>query len=130
MATTIPAKGDRVSVSELSGYVLTQHRPYECRVACSCGECNGHSTAYPGVVREVIYWADNSIEATVDCDDGETRILRLSPPSEFPTPIAPSPTDEELDRAECEANEAAARDEADLSASFADRGLDASGRWA
>jgi hypothetical protein len=87
MATTIPAKGDRVEVHELTGYVLTQHRPYECRIACECGECNGRSTAYPGAVERVIYWADNSIEAEVACDDGRIRLLHLTPPSEFPTPV-------------------------------------------
>ena len=83
-STTIPSKGDRVSVFEQQGYTLHQHRPGDCRGCCKCGECEGHSVEFPGTVDEVVYWADNSIEAMVACDDGQRRILRLSAPSGDP----------------------------------------------
>ena len=74
-------KGTRVEVSALEGYVLTQHRPFECRVKCECGTCNGTTRKHIGTLRETVYWADNSIEAFIDCEDGETRIHRFTPPS-------------------------------------------------
>lgn len=80
-ATTYPTKGDRVVVPVLSGYKLVQNRPFDCRYSCHCGTCNGSTTEYPGTVDNVIYWADNSVEAEVRCDDGEMRLLRLKPPS-------------------------------------------------
>jgi hypothetical protein len=80
-ARALPAKGDRVVVVEYPGYKLHQNRPFECQPTCTCGGCNGTYTEYPGTVRETIYWADNSIESTVACDDGETRILRHKAPS-------------------------------------------------
>lgn len=74
--------GERVDVPVLSGYKLVQERPYDCRFGCTCERgCNGTTTIYPGTVERVIYWADNSTEAVVACDDGETRRLMLAYPS-------------------------------------------------
>jgi hypothetical protein len=80
MSVHIPNQGDRFSVSVLRGYRLVQNRPFECRPVCRCGECNGHTTVYDGTVERVIYWADNSIEVMVRCDDGELRYRRLVGP--------------------------------------------------
>lgn len=84
-------EGDRVVVTELRGYRLSQDRPSACNWGpeadgrytsnCKCGgNCNGTSVEFPGTVDEIIYWADNSVEATVQCDDGERRRLRLRAP--------------------------------------------------
>jgi hypothetical protein len=81
MASKIPAKGERVSVPVLTGYRVYQDRPFVCRPSCSCGNCNGRSENFWGYVDDVIYYADNSIEARVICDDGQTRTLRLAAPS-------------------------------------------------
>lgn len=88
MSAVIPKEGDRVTVPVLTGYKLTQERPFECRGwsrhpetgeyggGCKCGEnCDGATTLHEGTVERVIYWADNSIESTVLCDDGERRTL-------------------------------------------------------
>ena len=87
-AREIPKEGDRVIVSELSGYVLEQNRPHECRTAgshpvtgewtfgCKCGKCGGTTTKHPGTVIRVIHWADNSVESQVKCDDGKVRLMR------------------------------------------------------
>ena len=79
--TRDPQTGDRFTVRVLSGYRLWQERPFECRPACVCGTCNGTTTEYPGMVDRVIYWADNSREAVVRCDDGKVRREMLAPPS-------------------------------------------------
>ena len=82
MPTRIPEVGDRVSVEEVRGYKLIQERPFDCRGReCKCGKaCHGTWTTYPGVVEQVYYYADNSIEASVMCDDGQRRVLRLVAP--------------------------------------------------
>lgn len=72
--------GDRFTVEVRSGYRLVQDRPYECHYQCMCGECNGHIARYPGVVTRVIAWADNSIDAEVACDDGQTRTAQIDGP--------------------------------------------------
>ena len=89
MTITIPAIGSRHSVPVLTGYVYHQNRPFtcsawrpsklhpgqytsDCEGACG-GNCNGATTHYPGTVTNVIYWADNSIDVEVRCDDGITR---------------------------------------------------------
>lgn len=79
-----PRKGDRVDVPVLIGYRLEQERPFACRWTCRCfgpATCHGLTVHYPGTVSELIYWADNSREARVLCDDGRTRTLHLAPPS-------------------------------------------------
>ena len=77
----IPAKGDPYTIETLPGYTLVQDRPFECRPACSCGKCNGTPTNYPGIVTGVIYFADNSVEIDVACEDGETRRTMVKAPS-------------------------------------------------
>jgi hypothetical protein len=79
--TAIPQKGDRVEVEVLTGYRLHQERPFACRPACTCGSCYGTTTVYPGTVTNMLYYADNSIESEVLCDDGQTRTMRHKPPS-------------------------------------------------
>ena len=91
--TTEPKEGDRYDVSVLTGYKLHQERPGLCNQwaphpdtgrytsGCKCGKCNGVTTVHPGTVERLIYWADNSREAIVKCDDGETRRVMLAPPS-------------------------------------------------
>jgi hypothetical protein len=76
-----PQKGERVVVHELTGYRLHQERPLDCRLGCVCGQCNGKTIDYPGVVTTIINWMDNSREAQVLCDDGRQRIIRLARPS-------------------------------------------------
>lgn len=73
-------EGQRVEVPVLSGYRLVQERPFDCRYSCKCGKCNGSTTCYPGVVSKIIYWADNSTEAVVKCDDGQERRMMLRAP--------------------------------------------------
>lgn len=68
--------GSRTEVHELQGYKLVQNRPFACRPVCRCGECNGRSVTYPGTVVQTWYYADNSIETEVRCDDGVTRYIR------------------------------------------------------
>lgn len=80
MTQHIPAKGDRVDVHELHGYKLVQDRPFDCRPSCKCGKCNGQSTTHEGTVEKVYYYADNSVEAEVLCDDGKYRVLHLVAP--------------------------------------------------
>ena len=90
MPTKTVNAGDRLDVPVLRGYKLVQERPFECRGwsphpvtgvyggGCKCGNnCHGETTVYPGTVEKVIYWADNSREAIVACDDGETRSVML-----------------------------------------------------
>ena len=93
MRTPLPKQGDRVTISQLVGYRLVQERPFECRGwaldprsgrysgSCKCGECDGHTVTHSGTVEAIIYWADNSIEGTILCDDGVRRIERYAPPS-------------------------------------------------
>jgi hypothetical protein len=86
-------KGDRVIITELHGYRLVQERPFDCRGwskdprtgeyhgGCKCGTCDGETVYYPGTVWQRIYWADNSIDLGVRCDDGQLRTHQLTPPS-------------------------------------------------
>jgi hypothetical protein len=74
-------RGQRMTVTERSGYVAHQYRPHECRPLCECGKCNGIVTAYEGVVTGFVRWADNSRDATVLCDDGISRTVQLVGPS-------------------------------------------------
>lgn len=81
MTATMLVEGERTTVSERVGYKLAQNRPYSCRYLCECGECDGVVTEYEGTVEKMIYWMDNSVEAVVRCDDGETRSKMLRHPS-------------------------------------------------
>lgn len=77
--------GARVTIARLSGYVLHQNRPMGCRrYGCKCGRCNGTTALLDGTSRGVVYYADNSIEAVVDLDDGTDFLARLKPPSGDP----------------------------------------------
>jgi hypothetical protein len=89
--TPIPAEGDRIQVPVLRGYTLEQDRPMACRTygqyangsygwGCKCGECHGNTILYPGTVERVVYYADNSTEVEVLCDDGTRRITQPVPP--------------------------------------------------
>lgn len=78
---TMVQKGERLVVTRRLGYKLHQERPFNCRMGCECGTCDGTLHEYPGTVEQIIYYADNSIEAYVMCDDGERRMQRLSNPS-------------------------------------------------
>jgi hypothetical protein len=85
--------GDRVLMTVWTGSVLIQHRPFECRgwskdprtgehgAGCTCGECDGVTTYVPGTVWQKIYWADNSVDLGVKCDDSKMRTYQLKPPS-------------------------------------------------
>jgi hypothetical protein len=85
--------GERVVLSVLEGYVPDQNRPMDCRgnggyhkvtgewtFGCKCGECGGRTRLVEGTSKGVTYYMDNSTEATVECDDGETRIARIEYP--------------------------------------------------
>lgn len=74
---TIPSAGDQHTFHELRGYKPVQNRPLDCRRGCICGTCNGVETKYVEEVREVIFWADNSIEVF----SVTGKIDRLSAPS-------------------------------------------------
>ncbi len=76
MSVTYPAAGQLHKFSTLSGYRLVQDRPFNCRPACTCGECNGRSTTTTEEVREVIFWADNSVEVV----SVTGRVARLRAP--------------------------------------------------
>lgn len=81
MGVKIPQKGDRYEVIGYPGYKAEQDRPFACRRrGCVCGGCNGVRTVYPGTVERIIAWADNSYDAVVACDDGETRTTQLVAP--------------------------------------------------
>lgn len=72
-----PAKGDRYVVAELSGYQLVQNRPLDHR-SCHCGD--GVTTYHVGTVEAVTYWADNSIDVVVRCEDGKVRTAQTVAP--------------------------------------------------
>lgn len=71
------AIGDVMEVSETTGAIGDpNNRPFECRhkVACSCGRnCHGTTVVHKGEVTQVYYFADNSTEVDVVCEDGKTR---------------------------------------------------------
>lgn len=69
--------GDEITFSKTRGYKLVQDRRFNCRTVCACGECNGKTTTYEGVITKVIHWMDNSSDAEVLCTDGETRTTQL-----------------------------------------------------
>jgi hypothetical protein len=75
-----PKVGDTYSFTTLKGYKMYQDRPYDCRYSCVCGTCNGVTIEHTGVVTEVIYWADNSIDLRVLCADGQTRKTQFDGP--------------------------------------------------
>lgn len=77
-------EGGRVNIHHRPGMKLVQDRPFECRHGCKCGTCDGVLTEYPGTVDRIIYYADNSIVAYVDCDDGERRHIDLKASSGDP----------------------------------------------
>jgi hypothetical protein len=58
----LPNVGDQHEFRKLSGYVLYQERPWECRPACVCGGCNGTETVSTETITERIHWGDNSVE--------------------------------------------------------------------
>lgn len=87
-------EGDEIEVSVTVGYRLVQNRPYPCGTwapdpnkggayssGCKCGSCDGKTVVHKGIVEKVIYWADNSIDAEVRCEDGWLRVKHLAPPS-------------------------------------------------
>lgn len=80
-ARAIPAIGDLHEFGYIHGRLLVQERPMPCRTLCVCGECNGTFVSEVLPVREVIYWADNSIEARATATDGTTRRSTIAPPS-------------------------------------------------
>lgn len=80
MKTSYPTPGDRVTVSELKGYRLVQNRPAECHLVCVCGECNGKTIEHSGIAGKTRFYADNSIETPVACDDGRERRIRHEAP--------------------------------------------------
>ena len=59
---------------------LDQNRPSACRHACVCGDCLGRIEEYPGTVKSVLLFADNSTEVDVLCDDGVVRREMLVAP--------------------------------------------------
>lgn len=75
-------KGTHVAVDIHTGYVLHQHRPYECKTwlpdpdrkghyatRCRCGKCDGITTQMTGTYEGTTYWAENSIEGQVLLDE-------------------------------------------------------------
>lgn len=77
MTPTLPSVGDAYTVTERTGYRPPQNRPYNCQSGCACGACAGTVTEHLGTVTDVLYFADNSIEARVLCADGTTRTAYL-----------------------------------------------------
>lgn len=84
--TRYPDKGDAFTFTRHVGYVLAQDRPMACRgygqfpdgshgYGCKCGNCNGRSLSFEGVVAEVILWMDNSVEVVSE-PDADGRVWR------------------------------------------------------
>lgn len=68
--TTIPAVGDPHTFTERINSRPYERRPFDCRVRCVCGTCDGTLTEITLPVQEVICWADNSIEVTATDSSG------------------------------------------------------------
>jgi len=73
-----PQEGDSFVVSELSGYQLIQNRGLDHR-HCHCGD--GVTTYHAGTVEGVTYWADNSVDVAVRCEDGRLRTVQTIAPN-------------------------------------------------
>lgn len=67
----VPEIGERWVVSELTGYLLVQNRPLEHR-DCHCG--NGTTTYSLGTIVDRTFWADNSIDVTVELVESGRRV--------------------------------------------------------
>jgi hypothetical protein len=67
----VPEIGERWVVAELTGYLLVQNRPLDHR-SCHCG--NGTTTYSVGTVVDRAWYADNSIEITVELVESGRRV--------------------------------------------------------
>lgn len=67
----VPEIGERWIVGELTGYVLVQNRSYDHRT-CHCG--NGTTTYAAGTIVDRTFWADNSIDVTVELVESGRRV--------------------------------------------------------
>jgi hypothetical protein len=81
-ATISTPAGTRVQVEILTGYVLHQYRPYECKTwlpdpanpghysaRCKCGKCDGQTLTVAGTYQGTTHYADNSVAGTVALDE-------------------------------------------------------------
>lgn len=66
MNNNMPEEGEEYTFTRHTGYVFIQDRPSACRYYCICNKCDGEYTRWTEKIREIVYYADNSIEIVAE----------------------------------------------------------------